>query len=126
MILFERKAATRIGRLLAAAPYFWQYLMSEARSRFDLDQPAMKAEAVRDVMEQVAKIQDRVEQLEVAKAVAEGFKVPENLILERLNLDGPKAGTEAGDAATAAPAGPPFDRRGKTADSSAAQDRRKR
>src|SRR4029434_7113045 len=67
---------------------FWQYLMSEARSRFDLEQPAMKAEAVRDVLEQVAKIQDRVEQLEVAKAVAEGFKVPENLILERLNIAG--------------------------------------
>jgi len=48
----------------------------------------MKAEAVRDVLEQVAKIQDRVEQLEVAKAVAEGFKVPENLVLERLNITG--------------------------------------
>src|SRR5262249_42621202 len=28
----------------------------------------------------------RVEQLEVARAVAEGFKVPESLILERLKL----------------------------------------
>ena len=88
MISFERKAAKSISRLLAAAPYFWQYLMAEAESRFDLDQPAIKAEAVRDVMEQVAKIQDRVEQLEVAKAVAEGFKLPENLVLERLNLEG--------------------------------------
>jgi DNA primase len=74
------------ARLLATAPYFWQYLMSEAGKRFDLEQPEMKAAAVRDVLESVAKIQDRVEQLEVAKAVAEGFKLPENLILERLNL----------------------------------------
>jgi DNA primase len=86
---FVRKEGGEIyGRLLAAAPYFWQYLMTEARAHFDLDQPAMKAEAVRDVMEQVAKIRDRVEQLEVAKAVAAGFKLPENLVLERLNLEG--------------------------------------
>jgi hypothetical protein len=41
---------------------------------------------VRDVLESVAKIQDGVERLEVAKAVAEGFKVPESLVLERLKL----------------------------------------
>jgi len=84
----RKEGGETYGRLLAAAPYFWQYLMAEARLRFDLDQPAIKAEAVRDVMEQVSKIQDRVEQLEVAKAVAEGFKLPENLVLERLNLEG--------------------------------------
>jgi hypothetical protein len=37
-------------------------------------------------MQHVAKIEDRVEQLEVARSVAEGFKVPESLILERLKL----------------------------------------
>jgi len=84
----RKEGGERYSRLLAAAPYFWQYLMAEAKLRLDLDQPAIKAEAVRDVMEQVAKIQDRVEQLEVAKAVAEGFKLPENLVLERLNLAG--------------------------------------
>jgi DNA primase len=84
----RKEGGDTYSRLLAAAPYFWQYLMAEAKVRFDLDQPAVKAEAVRDVMEQVAKIQDRVEQLEVAKAVAEGFKLPENLVLERLNLEG--------------------------------------
>jgi len=84
---FVRKEGGEIySRLLAAAPYFWQYLITEAKGRFDLDQPAMKAEAVRDVLDYVAKIQDRVEQLEVAKAVAESFKLPENLILERLNI----------------------------------------
>jgi DNA primase len=83
----RKEGGETYSRLLAAAPYFWQYLIAEAKARVDLDQPAVKAEAVRDVMEQVAKIQDRVEQLEVAKAVAEGFKLPENLVLERLSLE---------------------------------------
>jgi len=74
------------NRLLANAPYFWQYLMAEARRNFDLDDPAMKGAAVRDVLEAVTKIQDGVERLEVAKAVAEGFRVPEALVLERLKL----------------------------------------
>lgn len=73
-------------RLLAEAPYFWQYLMTEAASQYDLNEPAMKATAVNDVMQHVAKIEDRVEQLEVARSVAAGFKVPESLILERLKL----------------------------------------
>jgi DNA primase len=88
---FVRKEGGEIySRLLADAPWFWQYLINEAKARVDLDQPAMKAEAVRDVLEHVAKIQDRVEQLEVAKAVAESFKLPENLVLERLNIAGRK------------------------------------
>ena len=74
------------ARLLANAPYFWEYLMEEAATRFDLADPAMKANAVNDVIEHVAKIENRVEQLEVARAIAEGFKVPESLILERLKL----------------------------------------
>ncbi len=74
------------GRLLAGAPYFWQYLMTEAAKQYDLNEPSMKAAAVNDVMQHVAKIDDRVEQLEVARSVAEGFKVPESLILERLKL----------------------------------------
>src|SRR5438477_7706442 len=76
---FVRKEGGEVyGRLLADAPYFWRYLMSEAARRYDLDDPAMKANAVNEVLEHVAKIQDRIEQLEVARAVAEGFKVPES------------------------------------------------
>ncbi len=74
------------AKLLAGAPYFWNYLMSEAARQYDLEDPAMKANAVSDVVQHVAKIEDRVEQLEVARAVAEGFKVPESLIFERLKL----------------------------------------
>lgn len=60
--------------------------MVDAAKRFDLDDPAMKASAVHDVLAHVAKIQDRIEQLEVARSVAEGFKMPESLILDRLKL----------------------------------------
>jgi DNA primase len=84
---YVRKVGGEVyARLLAGAPYFWQHLMAESAKQHDLDDPAMKATAVNDVMQHVAKIQDRVEQLEVARSVAEGFKVPESLILERLKL----------------------------------------
>ena len=73
-------------RLLASAPHFWEYLIAEAGRRNDLDEPAMKANAVNDVMQYVVKLQDRVEQLEVARAVAAAFKVPESIIFERLKL----------------------------------------
>src|SRR5436190_3019949 len=82
----RKEGGETYSRLLEKAPYFWQYLMSEAGKNFDLDDPAMKGAAVRDVLESVAKIQDGVERLEVAKAVAEGFKVPESLVLERVKL----------------------------------------
>jgi len=74
------------SRLLANAPYFWQYLMTEAGRAHDLHEPALKANAVNDVMQYVAKIEDRVEQIEVARSVAEGFKVPESAIFERLKV----------------------------------------
>src|SRR5437016_808609 len=84
---FVRKEGAEVyKRLLANAPYFWQYLMDEAARHYNLNEPAMKATAVQDVVQHVAKIQDRIEQLEVARAVAEGFKVPESEILERLRL----------------------------------------
>ncbi|HEX4999745.1 MAG TPA: DNA primase [Terriglobia bacterium] len=86
---FMRKEGAEVyQRLLDGAPYFWQYLMTDAANRFDLEEPSLKAAAVKDVMEHVARIQDRVEQLEVAKAIAQGFKLPEGLVLERLNLKG--------------------------------------
>jgi DNA primase len=84
---FVRKEGGEVySRLLANAPYFWQYLMAEAARQYDLEQPAMKANAVNDVMQHVAKIEDRIEQLEVARAVAEGFKLPESVVFEKLHL----------------------------------------
>ena len=79
---FVRKEGAEVyGRLLANAPYFWRHLMAEAARQYDLDEPAMKANAVNEVLEHIARIQDRIEQLEVARAVAEGFKVPESAVL---------------------------------------------
>jgi DNA primase len=84
---FVRKHGREVyDRLLAKAPYFWQYLMNEATQRFDMADPAMKANAVKDVLPLIGQIQDRVERLEVAKAVAEGFKVPEPVLFEQLKL----------------------------------------
>jgi DNA primase len=82
----RKEGRERYAQLLAAAPYFWQYLMTEAAKQYDLDDPSMKATALNQVVQHVAKILDRVEQLEVARSLAEGFKVPESLILERLKL----------------------------------------
>jgi len=82
----RKEGGETYNRLLQQAPYFWQYLMAEAAKNFDLDDPAMKGAAVRDVLESVGKIQDGVERLEVAKAVAEGFKIPETLVLDSLKL----------------------------------------
>jgi DNA primase len=93
------------AKLLANAPYFWQYLMNEAARQHDLDDPALKANAVNDVMQYVAKIEDRVEQIEVARAVAEGFKVPESAIFERLKLT-PRKPEIRPAARTAAPRAP--------------------
>ncbi len=84
---FVRKHGRNVyEKLISDAPYFWQYLMTEGSKRYDLDNPAMKADAVRDVVQCVAKIQDQVERLEVAKAVAEGFKVPEAILFEQLEM----------------------------------------
>src|SRR2546422_11703390 len=56
---FVRKEGAEVyRRLLANAPYFWQYLMAEAAHQYDLQEPAMKAAAVHDVVEHVAKIQE--------------------------------------------------------------------
>jgi DNA primase len=84
---FVRKEGGDVYRsLLASAPWFWEYLIVEAGRENDLSQPAMKATAVNDVMRYVAKLQDRVEQLEVARAVAAAFKVPEAILLEQLKV----------------------------------------
>jgi hypothetical protein len=60
--------------------------MAEAGKNFDLGDPGLKGAAVRDVLGYVAKIQDPVERVEVAKSVADGFKVPEGAVFEELKL----------------------------------------
>jgi len=84
---FVRKEGADVyRRLLVNAPYFWQYLMTQAIAQNDMNEPAQKSNAVRDVLQFVAKIQDRVERLEVARNIAAGFKVPEPVIFEQLKI----------------------------------------
>ena len=115
---FIRKEGREVyQRLLDNAPYFWQYLITDAAKRFDLSEPSLKAAAVREVMDHVVKIQDRIEQLEVARAVAEGFKLPENVILERLNVKPRRPEFQAGTANGRAQTVPKAPGRRKTAHS---------
>jgi DNA primase len=84
---FIRKHGPEVyTKLLANAPYFWQYLMTEAIKTHDIHDPAGKATAIKEVLVSVAKIQDAVERLEVAKVVADGFKVPESVLFQQLNV----------------------------------------
>ncbi len=58
---FVRKEGGEVyKRLLAMATHFWEYLIVEAGRQNDLTQPAMKANAVNDVMQYVVKLQNRV------------------------------------------------------------------
>ena len=102
----RREGGDVYRRLLATAPYFWEYLIAEAGRLHDLNDPAMKANAVNDVMQYVVKIQDRVEQLEVARAVAAAFKVPESIIFAQLKIS-PRRPDIAPAARTAAMVAPP-------------------
>src|SRR5438552_2387052 len=72
---FVRKEGAEVyRRLLANAPYFWQYLMAEAAHQYDLKEPAMKAAAVHDVVENVLEdIQDEQLRKEVRAALLEPF-----------------------------------------------------
>jgi hypothetical protein len=54
--------------------------------QYDLGEPAMKATAVGEVLQYVVRIQDRVERLEVGKAVAEAFRIPDSVVFEQLRL----------------------------------------
>ena len=91
----RRQGGPAYSRLLERAPYFWQHLISEAGHRFDLAQPEAKARAVHEILYYVARIQDRVEQFEVAGTVAEVFKLPEHLVREQLGLASKGAGALA-------------------------------
>ena len=101
---FIRKHGPEVyNRLLANAPYFWQYLMTEAIKTHDIHDPAGKATAIKDVLQFVAKIQDRVEQLEVAKVIAEGFKVPDSVLFEQLRVTPGRRETKPSVGAGSAP-----------------------
>lgn len=88
--------------LLAAAPYFWEYLIAVAGSEEDLARPEVKARVTGEILGYVRRIEDRVIRLEICRAVAGSFHLPEALILEELgkvkSATGPRPGASAGTA----------------------------
>ena len=80
----RREGGDRYRRLLDAAPYFWEHLIEVARSESDLSRPEVKSALTGEILGYVAHIEDRVVQLEICRAVAESFRLPEDLVLGQL------------------------------------------
>ncbi len=80
------KGADAYRRQLDEAPYFWEQLIADARSRADISQPEVKSRAVGEIIEYVGHIPDQLVKLEVAKALAENFAIPEDLVFEQFKL----------------------------------------
>ena len=80
------KGADAYRRQLDEAPYFWEQLIADARSRADISQPEVKSRAVQEIIEYVGHIPDQLVKLEVAKALAENFAIPEDIVFEQFKL----------------------------------------
>ncbi len=80
------KGADAYKRQLDEAPYFWEQLIADARSRADISQPEVKSRAVQEIIEYVGHIPDQLVKLEVAKALAETFAIPEDIVFEQFKL----------------------------------------
>ena len=80
----RREGADAYSRLLEAAPYFWEHLIRVARAESDLSRPEVKSRALGEIVGYLGHIDDRVVQLEICHAVAESFRIPEDLVLEQL------------------------------------------
>ncbi len=80
------KGADAYRRQLDEAPYFWEQLIADARSRADISKPEVKSRAVKEIIEYVGHIPDQLVKLEVARALAENFAIPEDLIFEQFKI----------------------------------------
>lgn len=80
----RQKGGDAYRTLLDAAPYFWEHLIEAGRSESDLSRPEVKSALTREILGYVSHIDDRVVRLEIARAVAESFRLPEDLLLEQL------------------------------------------
>lgn len=85
-------------RLLDSAPYFWQYLITTARTQEDLTRPEVKSRVTNEILGYVGRIEDRVVQLDICRAVAESFRIPEEVVFEQLRGAGRGSGVRAGRA----------------------------
>ncbi len=92
---FIRREGTDAYRaLLDAAPYFWEHLIADAGRQEDLARPEVKSRVVAEIVGYARGIRDRIVQLEIARAVAQSFKIPDAVVVEQLR-PGPEARTEA-------------------------------
>lgn len=80
----RKEGADSYRRQLQGAPYFWEYLIAEAQSSGKLSKPEFKSRTVSEISGYIARIADRVVQLEVVKSVAESFSLPEEIVFEQL------------------------------------------
>ena len=80
----RKEGAEAYRRQLDGAPYFWEHLISEARASGDLSRPEFKSRVLAEIAGYASHVPDRVVQLEVARAIAEGFSLPDELVLEQL------------------------------------------
>jgi DNA primase len=87
----RQKGGEAYRSVLDAAPYFWEHLIEVARSESDLSRPEVKSALTREILSYVAHIEDRVVQLEIARSVAESFRLPEDLVLEELRSSSRKS-----------------------------------
>jgi DNA primase len=84
----RREGADAYRRLLDQAPYFWEQLIADARAQPDISQPEVKSRVVREIIQHVDHIPDRLVKLEVAKALAENFAIPTDVVFEQFKLRG--------------------------------------
>lgn len=80
----RKEGADAYRRQLDGAPYFWEHLIGEARASGKLAQPEFKSRIVAEITGYVGHVPDRVVQLEVARAIAESFSLPHEVVLEQL------------------------------------------
>ena len=80
----RKEGAEAYRRQLDCAPYFWEHLIAEARDSGKLSRPEFKSRIVAEIAGYVGHVSDRVVRLEVAKAIAESFSLPDELVLELL------------------------------------------
>jgi DNA primase len=80
----RKEGADAYRRLLEGAPYFWEHLIEAARSGEDLSRPEVKSRVSGEILDYARRVGDRVVRLEICRRVAEAFRLPEDLVFERL------------------------------------------
>lgn len=98
----RREGADAYRTLLDAAPYFWEHLIADAGRREDLSRPEVKSRVIGEILAYARGIRDRIVQLEIARAVAQSFKVPDAVVVEQLRA-GREARTPAATATRSSP-----------------------